>query len=153
MCVWAVFKARECVCVKEGEEGWLHTRQPYFVSPTHTPAEIGHPWPTCSLLLTPAHAHLSFFLTDQMPHSPCIHAHTSCFRTEKQSRCAALTEFHALQMQTHDFAYSFACLYQITHPKSDCLFIHSSSFLGFYCCRGDSKTWGWGWGGAYCQFF
>lgn len=123
------------VCVKEGEEGWLqHTPALFCFPPTDTPAEIGHPWPTCSLLLTPAHTDLSFFLTDQMPHSPYIHAHASCFLPEKQSQCGALTQFHALQMQTHDFAFSFACLYQITHLKPDCLFIHSSSFFGFYCC-------------------
>lgn len=131
-CVSEQFSKPERVC-ERGRRGMIaHTPSLFCFPPTDTPAEIGHPWPTCLLLLTPAHTALSFFLTDQMVPSPCIHAHASCFLSEKQSQCAALSEFRALQMQTRDFAYSFACLYQITQLKSGCLFIHSSEFFGFY---------------------
>lgn len=95
--------------------------------PSHLPTRIFHSFPTYQIPRTPPSHPRTRFLLPQNIHSG----------GRKQRRHGVLTKFHALQMQTCVcfvrlmflfFAYSFTCLYQITHLESHCLFV---TFLGF----------------------
>lgn len=122
MCVWALFKARECVWKREKRDDCTHASLIFF--PTYRHA--GGDWTSLTDRLASPHTcpHGSFILSDRSEAAQPLHP-----RSQEQSQCCVLTHFHALQMQTHDFAYSFACLDQITNLKSDCLFIYACKFL------------------------
>lgn len=130
-----------CVCGLSAcvwEEGWLCTLPPLLCfPPAPTPAETGHPWPTYSATLTPAHVycyHLCLKLTCTLPVSS---AHS-----------------HALQRNNHMFAlchrcshcfYIFICLFvsddptRVQFPRC-CLFSEVvSSWL--FLPRLENRSW------------
>lgn len=125
-----------CACVSKwfskpesvrGRGMIAHTPALFCFPPTDTPAETGHPWPTYSLLLTPAHADLSFF-SDRSDRAQPLHP---CSRFLVPHRKAEPVRF-----ANHIPSFANANI-------QFCIFV---CLPGFYCCRGDSKTGRWGGG-------
>ena len=107
--------------------------------PTTTPAKIGHPWLTYSFPLAPAQMN-ALLLTYQIQHFPFTYVLTVSTKYSQRNKMFLQFNFHALQtclfrdIDTIVFAYSFACLYQVTRLELHSrrvLFIHL--FVLFSC--------------------
>lgn len=103
----------------------VHTPTIFRFPPTNPPTEIGHPWPTYSVPLTPAHMNLLCSLTYQTQRVPYVLVHAACFIRIFTVEVATnhfdwlLTNFHALQASNHLFVlwcwrhcfWIFICLF------------------------------------------
>lgn len=76
----------------------VHTPTLLCFPPTSTPVEIGHPWPTYSATLTPAHALLLLLLTYQTS-TYTLNSHTRLLFYQNIHSAT----FHALQTNKHMF--------------------------------------------------
>ena len=141
-----------CVCLRERRGMIVHTPTLLCFPPTNTPVEIGHPWPTCSATVTPAHTHI-LLLTDLTSHISLSHIHAWNIHKQEKKKdglhslltsmlCKLINICLFCDIDTIVFAYSFACLYQITHLESSsrCCLFSQVVFLEFTAAQSFSSS-------------